>query len=120
MADLARLEHRTIRELAALTPAGSRLIVTYVDRAVLDGTADYTGAARWRAAVGAGDEPWTFGFDPAGLERFLAGRGMTLVLDLFAARRYLVPLERHESASPFYRIAMARTGSVALVPQRGG
>jgi hypothetical protein len=45
---------------------------------------------------------------------------MTLVLDLFAARRYLVPLERHESASPFYRIAMARTGSVALVPQRGG
>ena len=103
---------RTVRKLAALTPAGSRLIVTYVDRAVLDGTADDAGVARWRAAVGAGGEPWTFGFDPADLERFLADRGMTLVVDLSAAdaaRRYLVPLQRHEPAAPFYRIAMART-----------
>jgi methyltransferase (TIGR00027 family) len=99
-----------LRHLAAITASGSRLIFTYVDRAALDDPGDFPGLADWQAAVRDGGEPWTFGFDPADLPRYLADRGMRLSLDLSArdaATRYLTPLGRHEPAAPFYRIAEA-------------
>lgn len=99
-----------LRQLAAITATGSRLIFTYVDRAALDSPGDFPGLADWQGAVRAGGEPWTFGFDPADLSRYLADRGMRLSLDMSArdaAIRYLTPLGRHEPAAPFYRIAEA-------------
>jgi O-methyltransferase involved in polyketide biosynthesis len=100
----------TLRHLADLTASGSRVIFTYVDRAALDGTGTFSGVEEWHAVVRQQGEPWTFGFDPADLPRYLAARGMRLTLDLSArdaADRYLVPLGRHEPTAPFYRIAQA-------------
>ncbi|MEU4214983.1 SAM-dependent methyltransferase [Actinoplanes sp. NPDC026623] len=100
----------TLRGLAGLTAGGSRLIFTYVDRAALDGTGGFSGVEEWHAAVRRNGEPWTFGFDPDELARYLSERGMRLSLDMSAhaaADRYLTPLGRHERAAPFYRIAQA-------------
>jgi methyltransferase (TIGR00027 family) len=99
----------TLRQLAALTATGSRLVFTYVDRRVLDGTA-FDDDRWWPAAVGRLGEPWTFGFDPAALPGLLAERGMRLALDLStreAAERYLQPLGRADRAAAFYRVAEA-------------
>jgi methyltransferase (TIGR00027 family) len=97
----------TLRGLAALTAAGSRIIFTYVDRAVVVGEA---GIGAWQAAVRRQGEPWTFGFDPAALPGYLAERGLRRTLDLStaeAAGRYLAPLGRHEAAATFYRVCQA-------------
>jgi methyltransferase (TIGR00027 family) len=106
----------TLRKLAGMAAAGSRIVFTYVDRAALDGTGDFQGV--WQDAVKKHGEPWTFGFDPEGLPGYLAERGMTRTVDLStrdAADRFLVPLGRHEPAAPFYRIAVAE-----VVPGAGG
>jgi methyltransferase (TIGR00027 family) len=97
----------TLRRLASLTATGSSLIFTYVDRRVLDGSLD---AGNWPEAVRRAGEPWTFGFDPATLSGYLAGRGLRLALDMStreAAVRYLEPLGRNENAATFYRVAQA-------------
>ena len=97
----------TLRGLAHRTATGSRIIFTYLDRAVLTGEID-TGA--WAASVRRQGEPWTFGFDPAALPGYLAERGLRRTLDLStaeAARRYLAPLGRLEPAATFYRVCQA-------------
>ncbi|MFI5909547.1 class I SAM-dependent methyltransferase [Dactylosporangium sp. NPDC051541] len=99
------------RALAALLAPGSTIIFTYVDRAALDGTGDFHGVAEWHEAVQRGGEPWTFGFDPAGLPAYLSERGLRLTADLStrdAAASYLDPLGRTgEPTAQFYRIAVA-------------
>jgi O-methyltransferase involved in polyketide biosynthesis len=100
----------TLRFLAAATGAGSRVIFTYLDRAVLDGSRRFDGLAEWQAAVRDAGEPWTFGFDPEQLPGYLAERGLTLTTDLStrdAAARYLTPLGRAEPTAAFYRVAAA-------------
>jgi methyltransferase (TIGR00027 family) len=100
----------TLRGLAARSAPGSRIIFTYVDRAVLTGEIDTGG---WQAAVRRQGEPWTFGFDPAALPGYLAERGLRGTLDLStaeAADRYLAPLGRPEPAAPFYRVCQAVVG----------
>lgn len=100
----------TLRRLAGLSAAGSTLIMTYVSKAVLDGEID---AGPWPEAVRRAGEPWTFGFDPARLGGYLAGRGLRLTLDMStedAADRYLRPLGRAERAATFYRVAAAEVG----------
>nr|WP_233223837.1 SAM-dependent methyltransferase [Amycolatopsis sp. CA-128772] len=90
----------TLRDLAAITASGSTIIFTYVDRAALG---DDTPWHRKVADVG---EPWTFGFRPADVPGYLAGRGLDLQGDLSAeeaAARY----HRDEPAAGFYRIAWA-------------
>ncbi|NMO55691.1 class I SAM-dependent methyltransferase [Actinoplanes sp. TBRC 11911] len=99
---------RTLRQLAELLAAGSRIIFTYIDRGVLTGS--IPAAGEWHAAVTRQGEPWTFGFDPADLEAYLGERGLRLTLDMStrdAAERYLSPLGRHEPAATFYRVAQA-------------
>ncbi len=100
----------TLRHLADLAAAGSRIVFTYVDRAALDGTGAFRGVEEWHAVLRRHGEPWTFGFDPAELPWYLSAQGMTLTLDMSAreaAARYLDPLGRHEPAAAFYRIAQA-------------
>jgi methyltransferase (TIGR00027 family) len=106
----------TLRQLAALSAPGSRIIFTYVDRAALDGTGGFSGVEEWHEQVRRRGEPWTFGFDPAELPGYLAERGLSLVRDRSArdaAARYLEPLGRCEPTAPFYRIALAEVGQVA-------
>jgi methyltransferase (TIGR00027 family) len=95
----------TLRAVAAVSAAGSRLVFTYIDRRALE--QDRVGAAaRTVRRVG---EPFTFGFDPAELPAYLAERELELLDDVSArdlAERYLRPRGRRPPASPAFRIAV--------------
>lgn len=101
----------TLAVVHSVGGAGSHLLFTYVDRAVLDqDTAEFPEAAKWLRGVGKRGEPWIFGFDPSNLSGFLAERGFHLVDDLSTAEasvRYFAPLGRRERGSGLYRIATA-------------
>src|SRR5262245_32031706 len=58
--------------------AGRSLLFTYVDRAVIDRGAGFTGGAESVAYVKKLGEPFTFGFDPSELPRYLDARGLDL------------------------------------------
>ena len=102
------------RYVAASAPAGSEMVFTYIHRTMLDGTAAFAGADTTLAIVRRSGEPYTFGFDPAELPRYLAARRLSLVEDVGATgyrERYLDPLGRgHEPLSEFQRVALVRIG----------
>lgn len=90
----------TLRDLAAVVPAGSTVIVTYVDKAVLhDDTA-------WQRGVAKVGEPWTFGLDPTEVPGYLAQRGFDLQGDM-STRDAAVRYHRTDPAADFYRVAWA-------------
>jgi methyltransferase (TIGR00027 family) len=89
--------------------AGTSLLFTYVDRAMLDGTARFEGGSESMDYVRKLGEPFTFGFAPAEIAAYLDRRGLELVEDLAlsdAARLY------YDGARPpvstFYHVAAAR------------
>ncbi len=53
------------RYAARSAAAGSRLVFTYIQRAMLDGSVRFEGAENTLATVRRAGEPYTFGFDPA-------------------------------------------------------
>ena len=89
----------------------SRLVFTYIHRSILDNAPSFPGADRTLATVRRSGEPYTFGFDPAELSGYLAGRGLRLIEDVGATEyreRYLAPLGRErEPLSEFQRVALA-------------
>jgi methyltransferase (TIGR00027 family) len=89
---------------------GSRMVFTYIHRAILDGSAAFAGAERTLAAVRRAGEPYTFGFDPTELPQYLAARDLVLIDDVGASTyrlRYLEPLGRgQEPLSEFQRAAL--------------
>lgn len=96
--------------------AGTQLIFTYVDRAVLDDPRRFHGAERVLSTVRRVGEPMVFGLDPEQLAPFLAARGLTLQSDTGAAelRRQVYgdassAMRGHE----FYRLAHATVGDDA-------
>jgi methyltransferase (TIGR00027 family) len=95
--------------------AGSRLVFTYIHRGMLDGSARFVGADNTLATVRRAGEPYTFGFDPAELSRYLAARNLALVEDVGAdtyRERYLTPRGRGaEPLSEYQRAALAATSS---------
>ncbi len=99
-----------VRGLAAAA-AGSLLVFTYVDRAVLEGELSrFPEARRWVEGVRRRGEPWTFGLDPAEVEQFLSHRGFELIRDLSTAQageRYFRPLGRRERGSALYHVVTA-------------
>jgi len=90
--------------------AGSRMVFTYIHRAIFDGAATFPGADKTLATVRRSGEPYTFGFDPAELSRYLAARDLVLIEDVGAStyrQRYLGPRGRgHEPLSEFQRAAL--------------
>jgi methyltransferase (TIGR00027 family) len=99
----------TLRWCAGTAPA-SRLLFTYVHRAVLDDPASFFGTARLFATLAASGERWTFGLDPAGLASFLAARGLRLDEDVGAGeyrRRCYGTMAAAMRGYEFYRIACA-------------
>lgn len=96
---------------------GSRMVVTYIHRAILQGAPVFEGADRTLATVRRSGEPYTFGFDPAELPRYLAERGLSLIEDVGAGEyraRYLAPLGRgHEPLSEFQRAALVEVSGPA-------
>jgi methyltransferase (TIGR00027 family) len=100
----------TLRVVAA-SAAGTRLVVTYVDRRVLDGTQDtFIGTVQLRALLRRSGEPWTFGLDPATVREYLAERGLALEEDVGATEyraRYFGTAARRMRGYEFYRVATA-------------
>jgi methyltransferase (TIGR00027 family) len=101
----------TLAAIRALASAGSTLLFTYVDRAVLEpGRGGFPEAARWLDAVSRRGEPWTFGLAPAALEEFLAARGFSLVSDTSTAEAgeaHFPRASRRERGSALYRVVGA-------------
>jgi methyltransferase (TIGR00027 family) len=97
----------TVRWARRACGPGSHLVLTYVDRGLIDGTRQFPGAGAWVRSVARAGEPFVFGFEPADLPRYLTERGWTLVADLSTTEalvQYGVPSRRVPS---FYRIAHA-------------
>ena len=95
--------------------AGSRLVFTYIHRGMLDGSAQFAGAANTLATVRRAGEPYRFGFEPTELSPYLAKRNLTLIEDVGAdtyRERYLTPRGRGaEPLSEYQRAALAGVGT---------
>jgi len=98
------------RYVARSATAGSQMVFTYIHRGILDGSVTFVGANKSLATVRRAGEPYTFGFDPLELPRYLAARNLILIEDVGASayrERYLVPLGRgQEQLSEFQRAAL--------------
>jgi methyltransferase (TIGR00027 family) len=99
-----------VMRFIASCAGGTRLILTYVDAGVLDGSTHFEGAARALRDVEELGEPWTFGLHPQNLTSFLGERGFSLDLDLSAAeyraRSFGAEAERMRGYE-FYHVAVA-------------
>jgi len=102
---------QTLGAVHGLAAAGSLLVFTYVDRAVLAGDhSRFPEARRWVEGVRRRGEPWRFGLDPAEVAEFLSRRGFGLIRDLSTAQageRYFLPLGRRERGSALYHVVTA-------------
>ncbi|HTU79526.1 MAG TPA: SAM-dependent methyltransferase [Solirubrobacteraceae bacterium] len=99
----------TLAALGELCARGSIVILTYVDRRVLE--APSADSRRWLAAVGDVDEPFLTGLDPAQAPAFFAARGLLVREDQStteAARR--LGQRDAETIPPFYRLALLELG----------
>jgi methyltransferase (TIGR00027 family) len=89
--------------------AGTTLLFTYVDEAILDDPARFEGARESIATVRKLGEPFTFGFDPRALASYLERRGIELLEDLplseLAERYYGAG---HPKVSTYYHVVRAR------------
>ncbi len=103
----------TLRQIAETSSAGSILLFTYIERAVLDSPRRYFGAVKLIARLQSYGEPWTFGLDPDEVRAYFADRGFRLLKDVSVAEvwqragRSTVETRGYE----FYRMASARIGS---------
>jgi len=101
----------TLQFVSGASGKGSGIVFTYVRQGVINGTAGSEAERRIAAMVSRLGSPWTFGIDPAGLEQFLAERGLELVDEVGAAEyreRYLVPRDRDMDVIDTERTALAR------------
>lgn len=104
------------RFVARSAAGGSKMVFTYIHRGMLEGAVTFPGAASTLAAVQRAGEPYTFGFDPVELSRYLAAHHLRLIEDVGAAayrERYLRPLGRqHQPLAEFQRAALVEVSRV--------
>jgi methyltransferase (TIGR00027 family) len=99
----------TMRYMAQAA-AGSQVLFTYVHSDALNGAATFGDMTQLQATLHRAGEPWTFGFDPAELPRYLAARGLRLAADVGSVEyraRYMGAHGAHLRGYAFYRIAEA-------------
>lgn len=95
------------RFVARSAAAGSRMVFTYIHRAMLDGSV-FEGAANTLATVQRAGEPYTFGWNPVELPRYPAERDLRLLEDVGAEAyraRYLLPRGREQEPLAEYQRA---------------
>jgi methyltransferase (TIGR00027 family) len=95
----------------ARAAAGSQLIFTYIDEALLVDPTRYVGTDRLFSTLRRAEEPMTFGLPPEALPDYLAERGLELVTDQGAAefrQRYYGAASQNIHGHEFYRVAHAR------------
>lgn len=99
----------TLRWCARASP-GSRVVFTYIHRAVLDDPGAFAGTRNLFATLEAAGESWTFGLDPSELGLFLRRRGLRLDRDVGSAEyraQYMPDVGKLMKGYEFYRIAVA-------------
>lgn len=104
-----------IFDCAARAPGSSRLVFSYVDRALLDGTFHGRGGERLRRKVRGLTEPWTYGLDPGELPTLLARHGLKLREELSLAlcrRRYEATTTPGESDRALFECARVAVADV--------
>jgi len=100
----------TFEFLSGAIGSGSPAVFTYVDRGILDGSADFAGAVTTMRAVRHVGEPFTFGFVPGEVPAYLVGRGFEMVWDEAVdevARRFYPP-GQCPSVPAYYHVVNAR------------
>ena len=89
----------------------SEVVLTYVDRGLIERTRSFPGGRRLLFAVRHFGEPFRFGLAPEEVARFLRDRGFELLEDIggedFSAR-YFTSLGRTDRATETERVARAR------------
>lgn len=97
---------QTLAWITAAGAPGSRLIYTYVDLALLEGS---DGQPPWSAQVAKVGEPFRYGLDPGRMDEFLDERGLRPVWDMSTAEALAEdPRITGGSEAPgFYRVAEA-------------
>ncbi len=115
----------SVLRFVATCAAGTRLIFSYVDAAVLDGSVHFRAAAKILRQVKKLGEPWTFGLPPSKVAAFLHERGFCLDRDLSAAEyraKYFGAAAQRMTGYEFYHVAIAEvrepSGAFAYM-QRG-
>ena len=105
----------SMRAIAALSAPGSRLAMTYFNRARISRPSLTTRAiAALVARVG---EPWRWGWDPAELPAWMAAHGFTVLRDVSladAARELLPPDLARRVDDPERRVAIVARESVVV------
>jgi methyltransferase (TIGR00027 family) len=95
--------------------SGSRMIFTYIHRAMLEGAVAFAGAANTLATVRRAGEPYTFGFDPDDLPQQLAAHRLRLIEEVGPTdyrERYLRPLGRQDQPlAEFQRAALVEVAA---------
>jgi methyltransferase (TIGR00027 family) len=101
----------SVMRYVATCCASSRIIFTYVDDGLLDGSVRFEGGDRLLRDVEKLGEPWTFGIVPGELAEFLRRRGLRLERDWSAVeyRRECFGEEAREMKGyEFYHVAVGR------------
>jgi methyltransferase (TIGR00027 family) len=94
----------------------SQLLFTYVHRDILTRPSAFVGTRNLFASLEKAGERFTFGMEPNQVPQYLAGRGLSLELDIGAAEyraRYFGAQARSMRGHEFYRVALARVGQRA-------
>jgi methyltransferase (TIGR00027 family) len=103
---------RTFRYMAGAAAAGSKIVFTYIEQGIIDGTARSTPEQMLvSAASQAETPPWIFGFAPSRLAEYLSQRGLELVAEVGALdfqARYLKPCGRQMNIFEGERVALTR------------
>jgi methyltransferase (TIGR00027 family) len=100
----------TFRFLASAIAPGSPVLFTYVDRAMLNGSVVFEGAATTLRAVRRVGEPLTFGLNPTEVSGYLSDRGFVMESDTVvrdAAERFY-PAGACPSAPGYYHVVESR------------
>jgi methyltransferase (TIGR00027 family) len=97
----------TVRSASSVSGPGSHLVLTYVDRGLIDDTRQFPHAAAWVRSVTRAGEPFVFGFEPAQLPRYLNEGCWDLVDDLSTGDALVQYGLTYRRVPGFYRIAHA-------------
>jgi len=97
----------TVRWTGDVAGPGSELVLTYVNRELIERTREFPNADAWVRSVERAGEPFVFGFTPDELVGYLAVRGWTLVDDLATPEALALYGLSGSRVPSFYRIARA-------------
>jgi methyltransferase (TIGR00027 family) len=103
----------TIRFIGSCV-AGSVVAFTYIDQGLLDGSGRFSLDLNVVRLLKVAGEPWTFGFYPEELPRYLRERGLQLREDLEAVKygeRSMLATKDQMKAYEFYHVAIAAVGN---------